>query len=147
MPSVTMVTISRWPKISQKILKHVLANFAPMLFNLFPIKLHGDLTMFNPPFFACPIKILKREQKIFIILSLDFYTSCIFSGSHSSCALYFLLSCRSFCTHFIINGKGSPVINVEMNSCIENTHFELLIYTGNQDIGILFNFVPLNASF
>ena len=49
-------------KIYQKPLKHVLPNFALMLFNL----LHGDL--FKSPFFACPIKILKKwEQKIFLI--------------------------------------------------------------------------------
>ena len=47
--------------------------------------------------------------------------------SHSLCALYFLLSWCLVCTHFIINEKGSPVIDVEMNGCIENTHFELFI--------------------
>ena len=67
-------------KISQKPLKHVLPNFALMLFNLFPIKLHGDLTMFKSPFFGCPIKVLKKwEQKIFLISLADFYTFCIFS--------------------------------------------------------------------
>ena len=50
-------------KISQKPLKHVLPNFALMLFNLFPIKLHVDLTMLKSPFFACPIKILKKWKQ------------------------------------------------------------------------------------
>ena len=99
-------------KISQKPLKHVLSNFAPMLFNLFPIKLQGDFyTWFKSPYFACPIKILKKwEQKIFLISSSDFYTF----DSYSLC----LLSCHSCC---------SPAIDVEMDGCIENTHFEMYI--------------------